>query len=448
MPLKPYEWKIVLRIVLLPVSFGLLAYLVYHTLYVFAVLVSLIVLYQLVNIFSYQRKVYTELEQFTEAVHYRDFSRRFDPAYSPAELKPLRSSFNSLTAAFTEISKEKETQYRYLQHILELVDTGIISYLVADGTVLWMNEAVKRMLNLPHLKHIKALARRDEALYSHIIQAAPGESKIISAGVTTGNPIKLLVTATAFNIGADRYKLLSFQNVNNAIDETEMNAWTRLLSVMTHEIMNSIAPIASLANTLKSRLNDHQPRDNEEAFYQEDLEVGLETIRKRSESLLKFAETYRNLSKINKLNLKQLYVRSLFENQHQLMAPMLNERNIELEIILKDPELKVSADPNLVEQILINLIVNAVEAVKEKANPKITLAAQTDLYSRCVIKVADNGNGIPAEVLDKIFIPFFSTRKNGSGIGLNLCKQIMVLHKGNIQVNTVDGTGTSFTLTF
>lgn len=447
MAFKAYEWKILLRIVLLPLSFGLLGYLIVNNYHTASVILSPFLLYQLINIFSYQRKVYTELEQFTEAVHYRDFSRQFDPRFSPAELKPLRRSFNSITSAFKEISREKETQYHYLQHILEIVGTGIISYHITEGNISWMNESVKRMLNLPHLKNIHALERRDKALFGEIKTIAIGESKLISVYINK-NPLKVLLSATAFTIGTDTYKLLTFQNVNDALEETEINAWTRLLSVMTHEIMNSIAPIASLANTLKSRLADHKPGNNPEPAYQEDLEIGLETIRNRSESLLKFADTYRNLSKINTLNLKKIYVRDLFENQHQLMMPTLRERNIDLEIILKDPELKVSADPNLLEQVLINLIVNAIEAVKARDKPKIALAAQLDNHGKCVIRVNDNGPGIPHELLDKIFIPFFSTRKNGSGIGLNLCKQIMMLHRGNIQVHTIEGTGTSFVLTF
>ncbi|MGE5107469.1 MAG: sensor histidine kinase, partial [Sphingobacteriales bacterium] len=179
-----------------------------------------------------------------------------------------------------------------------------------------------------------------------------------------------------------------------------------------------------------------------------DLEIGLDTIRRRSDGLLQFAEPYSNLNKITTPNLKKVYVRDLFENLHQLMQPTLDEKNIELDIILKDPDLSLMVDTNLIEQVLINLVVNAIEAVKEKPEGKIQLSAYITPNNKGIIKVADNGGGIPDDVIDKIFIPFFSTRKTGSGIGLSLCKQIMMLHKGNIQVQSVLGEGTVFTLQF
>jgi signal transduction histidine kinase len=164
--------------------------------------------------------------------------------------------------------------------------------------------------------------------------------------------------------------------------------------------------------------------------------------------LLKFAQTYRNLNKITQLNLSKILVRDLFENLYQLMLPTLDKKGIEMEIILKDPDLILQADMNLVEQVLINLIVNAVEALKERQDPRIILSAASSSQGRVTLKVADNGTGIGPELLDKIFIPFFSTRKSGSGIGLSLCKQIMMLHKGNIQVQSNPGEGTAFYLHF
>ena len=217
---------------------------------------------------------------------------------------------------------------------------------------------------------------------------------------------------------------------------------------MTHEIMNSIAPISSLAETLKSRLKQSMHRLNNDTGSVDDLELGIDTIKRRSEGLLKFAETYRNLNKITTLNLKKIFVRDLFENLHRLMQPTLEQKNIDLEIILKDTDLQLEADTNLLEQVLINLVVNAIEAVKEQTEPRIILSAYVANNKKTVVKVTDNGNGMTEEVLDKIFIPFFSTKKHGSGIGLSLCKQIMMLHKGTIQVQSTEGEGTSFLLQF
>src|SRR5205085_9358613 len=155
-----------------------------------------------------------------------------------------------------------------------------------------------------------------------------------------------------------------------------------------------------------------------------------------------------NLNKITKLNLKKLYVRELFGNLHQLMQPTLEQKNIDLEIILRETDLAFEADPSLIEQVLINLIVNAIEAVKEQEDRRIILSAESTALRKVILRVADNGTGMPEELLDKIFIPFFSTKKNGSGIGLSLCKQIMMLHRGTIQVQSKEGEGTSFSLQF
>lgn len=217
---------------------------------------------------------------------------------------------------------------------------------------------------------------------------------------------------------------------------------------MTHEIMNSVAPISSLAETLKNRLQLSLKDLNNNSGSLDDLELGIDTIKRRSEGLLKFAETYRNLNKITNPNLKKIYVRDMFENLHRLMQPTFEQKNIELEIILKDPDLTLEADTDLIEQVLINLILNAADAVKEVASPRILLSAYITTSNKVVIKVADNGIGISADLMEKIFIPFFSTRKTGSGIGLSLCKQIMMLHKGNIKVQSVAGEGTAFLLLF
>jgi signal transduction histidine kinase len=173
----------------------------------------------------------------------------------------------------------------------------------------------------------------------------------------------------------------------------------------------------------------------------------MDTIKRRSEGLTKFAETYRNLSKITNLRLTRILVPELFENIYQLMHPTLQQKNIEMEIVLHDTSMMVDADRNLLEQVMINLVVNAMEAVKGQSSSCVTLSAGYD-HNRPMISVTDNGKGIPAALLDKIFIPFFSTRKNGNGIGLSLCKQIMMLHKGTIQVHTVEGKGTAFRLVF
>ena len=423
------------------------SFLLVKGLYIYLVLLLPMIIYELVEFYRFHYKAHKELDQFVESIHYRDFSRYFDVKHASADIQPLRKGFNEINTTFKVISKEKETQYQYLQKILELVDTGILSYEESSGEIVWMNETLKKMLQLPYLKTIHSLQRRDGELYHEIMSLKPGENKIATAHAERSS-FKILLSATAFQTEGKVYKLIAFQNVNEALDETESKAWQKLLSVLTHEIMNSVAPISSLASTLKSRLQESVTALNNDSGSVDDLEIGIETIKRRSEGLLKFAETYRNLNKITTLNLRKAYVRDIFENLLQLMQPTLEQKNIEVETILKDTDLVVEADTALLEQVLINLVVNAIEAVKDKEEPRIVLSAFISSNRKIVIKVADNGHGMAEELMDKIFIPFFSTKKSGSGIGLSLCKQIMMLHKGNITVQSKEGEGTAFQLQF
>jgi signal transduction histidine kinase len=447
MTFKKFELSILIRVLLLFAALVLAAFLLMRGWYIYLAFIVPVISYQVVEFYRFQRKAHDELNQFVESVHYRDFSRYFDVRHGTMEIKSLRKGFNEINTTFKVISKEKETQYQYLQKILELVDTGIISYEEKQGEVVWMNEALKRMLQLPYLKTIHSLAKRDEGLYHEILGLKTGESKIATAHLER-EAFKVLLSATVFQTEGKLYKLIAFQNVNEALDETESRAWQKLLSVMTHEIMNSIAPISSLAETLKHRLQQSYAEMNNDSGALDDLELGIDTIKKRSEGLLKFAQTYRNLNKITTPNLKKIYVGDIFENLSLLMQPTLQQKNIELEIVLKDTDILLEVDPNLIEQVLINLLVNAIEAVKDIDGPKIILSAYLASSKRTVLKVADNGSGIPEELLDKIFIPFFSTKKSGSGIGLSLCKQIMMLHRGNIHVQSAEGRGTAFLLQF
>ena len=372
---KRYQERILIRVLLMFLWLSLASFLLVKGMYEKLVPVLVLVVVQLIDFYNFHRKAQQEVEQFVESIHYRDFSRYFDVKEAPLELQSLRQGFNEINSTFKVISREKETQFQYLQKILELVNTGILSYEHKSGEIGWMNEAIKTMLGVPYLKTINSMERRDPLLYQEVLNLRPGESKIVSL-TRDKNVYKTLLSATAFQTDGRVYKLIAFQDVNEALDETEAKAWQRLLSVMTHEIMNSVAPISSLAETMLLRLQESARllRADGQTGALEDLELGIGTIRRRSEGLLKFAETYRNLNKITTLNLKKVYVRDLFENLHTLMEPTLEQKQIELEIILLDPDLSLEADAALLEQVLINLVVNAIEAVKDSAGPTITLS--------------------------------------------------------------------------
>lgn len=446
MKFKKLEYNIVLRTLTMFLALVLAAFALVKEWYWLEFILLPTIASMLYGYYHYHKKARNEVEQFVESVHYRDFSRYFEVKKAPTELQPFRSGFNEINTTFKSISKEKETQFLHLKSILEIVDTGIFSYEINSGDVLWMNESLKTLLQIPYLKTIHSLEKRNENLYKEITKLSPGQ-KVVTSIARDSSTYKVLLSATMFGNENKTYKLIAFQNINDALDESESQAWQKLLSVMTHEIMNSVAPISSLAETLKDRISESalQPENYKDTLT--DIETGIVTIKKRSEGLLKFTETYRNLSKINKVNLSEIQVLELFGHVQQLMQPTIDKRKIDFEVFLKDPTLTVKVDSGLMEQVLINLILNAMDAVKDVAQPKIVLSGSL-VNQKIQITVRDNGTGISPEVQDKIFIPFFSTKKTGNGIGLSLCKQVMMLHKGNISVKSHEQEGTVFLLTF
>jgi signal transduction histidine kinase len=385
---------------------------------------------------------FTELEDFASAARYRDFSRHFNIDKAPAELRSLRSDFNLINQTFKSITKEKEAQYQYLQKILELIQTGILLYDTETEKVSWVNDSLKKILELPYIPHLHLIEKKNRVVYNAVASLEPGQSTVL---LLDADQQKLMLSAATFFTEGKSYKLVALQNINEALDENEARSWQKLLSVMTHEIMNSVAPIASLAATLKQQL---QGGEEQFASFKDDVELGIETIQRRSEGLMQFAATYRTLNKITSSGKQSFMVGNLFESVLQLLSPKLDQRSITADIILKDPLMKLSADRHLIEQVLINLVLNAIDALKDTPHPKIVLSGYFNNDSRIIVTVTDNGTGMPADVMEKVFIPFFSTKASGSGIGLSLCKQMMLLHKGNIYVKSVPGSGTVFYLQF
>lgn len=435
--------RLILGIILLFVLLFAVAWFTVHKQWWPALAAFAAALYFVKSIVNTALKSEKTMMEFVEAVKYNDYSHTYNAKTAPKDVQDLYKGLNIISNSFKNIVREKNAEKIYLQKILEMVNIGIISYKTATGEITWINEAFKNLTQIPYAKNIYAFEKRNPDFLQLLLDAKPGQSAIFNFKTNNASD-NLLINATLFKTENQQSKLLSLQNINAPLDETETRAWQKLLNVMTHEIMNSVAPISSLADTLIKQV--HENTDGS-AANNEDLAEGLETIKKRSDALQRFAVTYRNLNKITRLSIQELYVRDVFENLQTLMQPTFDQKGIELDVILKDPDLKTFADAGLIEQVLINLITNAIEAVKEKENPAVTLSA-TKQHGTTRISVTDNGKGIPDLVADQIFIPFFSTRKNGNGIGLSLCKQIMALHKGTIQMKSTEGVGTVFTIQF
>ncbi|MEM1339985.1 MAG: ATP-binding protein [Bacteroidota bacterium] len=409
------------------------------------ILVVAVLILMVKDFFKLTFRRFSEMDDFFKAVKHRDFSRWFSLNTKAEDIKELRKGFNDVNATLIEIKKEKETQHLYLQKILELIQTGIMAYNIQTGKVLWINDSFKKMLDVPTLKQIDFVQKRKPKLYETVFETNHSKQNTIVL-TTGGDKVKILISSSRFDIKQNTFKLLVLQNIEETLNQNENEAWKKLLRVMNHEIMNSITPISSLAETLHAKIEGS--RSNDISLDIEDLEQGIDSIRKRSIGLMKFAEKYRGLNKITTLDLKKTIIIQLFAGIQDLLKPSLDQQNITLQIKVDNSETYLEIDAYLIEQVLINLVLNAVEALKNQEHPKITLIGEKNIDGTDVIKVMDNGEGIAEEIMDSVFIPFFSTKDQGSGIGLNLCKQIMLLHKGKIQINSIEGKGTTVSLVF
>lgn len=445
MAYKNFKYPLIFRICLILISVVLIiaSYRVENTYYFLVPLIVTIIL--LINLFFFVSNRFAEMDDFLESIKYRDFSRFFNEVSGGKNTRELHKRFNEAIKTIKTIHSEKEVQHLYLRHILEMVDTGIIAYNTQSGKVLLINQALKNILDIPEFKKIDFLQKRKTDFYDKI--CIPNHPKPITIAIPSGQEkLNLLVSDSLFKMDDDFYKIIAVQNIDDTIDHTESEAWKKLLSVMTHEIMNSISPISSLAETLQHHVKDSMENPEENPLNIEDLQIGMESIKKRSEGLMMFAKTYRSLHKITQLNLTTVAIADLFDNIKHLLQPSLQQ--VKLEFHLADPNLKLDIDRHLIEQVLINLILNAIDATEPIENPQIIISASMNLKGEISITVQDNGTGIPEEILDTIYVPFFTTKKNGSGIGLSLSKQIMLLHQGKIKITTQLGKGSSVFLIF
>ena len=406
------------------------------------VFITLIALYYL-YVFVVRR--FLEIDDFFEAVKYRDFSRWFSEKHGPRDIRKLHKGFNLVNETFKKINKERQAQSLYLQKILEMVNVGIITYNLENGNVLWVNDSLLNILDLPSFKNIKFVKKRRSKLYVDLFETYYSNYQSVNLEMRD-EILKVLISDTVFQLEEDSFKLIVLQNIEETLDKNESEAWKKLLSVMTHEIMNSIAPISSLSETL---LNEVQMKMNDNHYEIDlgDVNDGISSIMKRSDGLMKFAKTYRTLNKVSQVHKSRITVDELFKSINDLMQPLLNQKHLSLQFLNKDPKLELNIDEHLVEQVLINLILNARDACEDQPDSKISVSAEK-LRDSISLKVVDNGKGIPAEILDTIFVPFFSTKKTGSGIGLSISKQIMMLHNGRIQVMSEEGKGTVVSLIF
>lgn len=447
--MKRFRVQCTLRILFIGATLLLAVYLlVQSTAYAAGVMVAVLALLQLRSLILYVDKANRDLARFLRSIRYSDFSQTFTSESRGGSFGELSGAFREVMAQFRDARAEKEEHYRYLHTVVQHIGVGLISF-KQDGSVELINNAAKRLLRITRLKNVQQLSRLSDHLVEMLLRMRSGDKGLVKL-VDNDEFLQLSLSATEFKMRGDLFKLVSIQDIQSELEEKEIEAWQKLTRVLTHEIMNSITPISSLASTVNELLMEHDPQTNgrltEEAIG--DVRDAVRTIEKRSSSLLTFVNAYRSLTRIPQPDFQILAVADLFDNVSALLQSQLKEHRIRLETDVDPETLTVTADPELVERVLINLVKNAMESVEETADAEVRLSAGLDRRGRSVIKISDNGPGIVTEAIDKIFIPFFTTKKEGSGIGLSLSREIMRQHGGTLSAYSEPGVKTVFTLRF
>jgi len=445
---KRFAFLVIIRIILLMLSLTALAFIFARTELFFNQIILLgIVILQVSELIRFVTHTNRELAKLLLAIRYSDFSISFKGSKRGKSFKELQEAFVEIIEAFKKVSVEKEAQFRFLKVIVDNIKVGVIA-IKEEYSVELMNEGAQEMLKTSTPNYWKQLQQLLPHFSQEIEDMEDGEKRLLELTIKD-EKLQVSAQVNRLKILGYRYTIVTFQDIKSEIEQKEIEAWHKLIRVLTHEIMNSVTPVTSLTETMLMLMEkDGQPMPlsdlTEETL--EDLRFSMKTIQKRSEGLLHFVDDYRRLTKIKALDLEEVKVKELLSEMAMLLKSDAEKENIKIKI--DAPEyITISMDRNLIEQVLINLITNARHALQGKTDGTIEISAFEDGY-RKVIEVKDNGTGIEIAKQDEIFIPFYSTKVEGSGIGLSLSKQIMKKHKGDLTVKSEVGKGASFLLIF
>jgi nitrogen fixation/metabolism regulation signal transduction histidine kinase len=430
---------------------GLVAYFVTQKKLIVPVIMTVVVIFEITSIIRYLDKTNRELTSFLESIRFSEFTRSFQIESMGGTFNELNRAFNEVMNDFQKVRAEKEESFHYLQTIVQNIDVSVIAY-SGDGNIELINKTAKKLFQLASIKNIKALESLSPELVTTLLGIKPGENKLVKVQYDD-DILQLAIYASTIKVKDKLIYLVTIKDIQNVLEEQETEAWQKLIRVLTHEIMNSITPIASLSSTLDLMLKGMVAEGNGEELNIDKESVGeiqeaLQTINKRSTGLLHFVNTYRNLTRIPKPNFSLCSVKELFTNIEKLMEEEIKRYGFEFIVRVEPADLEFTADDQLIEQVLINLLKNSLHALIGRPSGKIQLLGFLNKRGRVTLQVVDNGTGILKDVLDKIFIPFFTTKPSGSGIGLSLSKQIMRLHNGTISAHSEPEVETVFTMTF
>lgn len=450
---KNFRINFILRTILLTATIFLFFHLFYSTdLTMTLFLVGGAIAVQVFGFIHYIDRTNRILNNFLESIRYSDFTRTFQVQGEGSSFEKLKHSFNEVIKDFQEVRAEKEENFHYLQTVIQHIGISLIAY-QSDGKVELINNATKKLFQIRNLSNIELLKNFSPELVDKMLAIRHGENSLIKVR-EKDNLLQLIIYATEFTIHNRKITLVSIKNIQQELEEKEMESWQKLIRVLTHEIMNSITPISSLSSTVMMMMSElsgnfkNNTVGESEMEMIEEVEGALKTIHKRTDGLLHFVNTYRDLTKIPNPNFSIFKVSRLVNNIKLLFEAELMRKNINCIISIEPEMLELSADEQLIEQVVINLVKNAIHATEGRPDAAIQLVSKLNARGKIIIQVIDNGSGILPNVLERIFIPFFTTKPQGSGIGLSLVRQILRLHGGTINAYSEPEKETKFTLTF
>jgi PAS domain S-box-containing protein len=398
---------------------------------------------------SYLNSTNKKIRFFFDSVRNDDSNLFFPLETRNPAMKELYHSMNRVNQQIQFLKIENREQEQYFRTLLEHLAAGIITF-NEKGFILHSNSAAKKLLSMEVLTHLQQIEGKDKKLFETIRGIKPYERKLIGFSSESGE-IQLSLKATSIKTHETELVILSIQDIKNELDEKEIESWMKLIRVLMHEIMNSITPITSLSETLSNIYskgsNPILPSEVNEKTIAVTLQ-GLNVIKDQGKGLMSFVESYRKLTRVPEPEKKIFKASELIDRVRVLYDSLEKNINIRFSVQVRNPDLEIFADQNLISQVLINLLKNAVEANENNDEAIISVAVNEGFNGHHEICIIDNGPGIPVENLDEIFVPFFTTRENGSGIGLSISKQIMRVHGGNLKVKSVPGKETAFCLSF
>jgi nitrogen fixation/metabolism regulation signal transduction histidine kinase len=418
--------------------------------YYSATLLSSIVLALLVaELWRYVSRTNREVARFLDAVRFADYSQRFNFEKAGSGFASLGRTFTAIIEEMRERRTDQESEMRHLKALIEHIPVPLMT-VHADDAITLQNNAARRLFGSTHVTRVNDLRQFGAGFARAVDEAIPGDRELVTFTVE-GAEYQLTLAATEIIINTDRERLISLQDIQSEIDATQADAWQDLVRVLTHEIMNSITPVTSLAQTAAELVDDIVRETGPESPIAEELEdvqSAVATVARRSDSLMQFIDSYRQISRLAPAEKKRVALGDLFETATSLARAEWDDPRVALSTSIEPSGLYVYADRDLLEPVLLNLLRNAWQATKGQEQPSIELRGALNRRGNTVIEIRDNGHGVPDDIATKIFVPFFTTREGGSGVGLALARQVMIAHGGFIRLGQKSDAGTTFTLTF